>query len=507
MLHINQTRQAFFAAQNESSAYESDKTARAVNGEIVRDDESDVDPQDFVGITDPLSETAKALIMKRRTAILRRARRLKAKALAQKRFLCRNISKRTSKILETCPDIGEQIETYVQEHNVGADAWRRTGVLTFDRNIKLKEKVTYEGIRRHLQQVYQKHFSYGTVVELCVARNKRRRSAKRSCADEETGKVDESKWKQNMELAIEAYMSRVNHCPCGDTVIHLFKGANSKEQQRIREKLQIFLKGSQKRKHELQQEIHDLYAWFESVWATRNRHMVPDLPSQYIFLLICCYREDCDHPLCKEGKPDLECTWYPGGPPLTHLPLPLPDPDRPWGNPSCTTCKGFCAGHYRSSVPTDTTDSVALCATSHPPSSMLKELFNKLQGRPITDQFVHDAAKEVLLTPEQVRIWLEHLSTVLQNRRRGAAKAAATRRAKRAKNTCVSNLQSEADPSTVRDSEASCYCGSCRKEYQDETDDVEVWIGCDMCESWYCMSCEGLTNPPELDMYICSKCR
>ena len=170
-------------------------------------------------------------------------------------------------------------------------------------------------------------------------------------------------------------------------------------------------------------------------------------------------------------------------------------------------CKGFCAGHYRSSVPTDTTDSVALCATSHPPSSMLKELFNKLQGRPITDQFVHDAAKEVLLTPEEVCIWLEHLSTVLQNRRRGAAKAAATRRAKRAKNTCVSNLQSEADPSTVRDSEASCYCGSCRKEYQNETDDVEVWIGCDMCESWYCMSCEGLTNPPELDMYICSKCR
>ena len=87
MLQINQTRQAFFAAQNDSSAYESDKTARAVNGEIVSDDESDVDPQDFVGITDPLSETAKALIMKRRTAILRRARRLKAKALAQKRFL------------------------------------------------------------------------------------------------------------------------------------------------------------------------------------------------------------------------------------------------------------------------------------------------------------------------------------------------------------------------------------------------------------------------------------
>jgi len=76
----------------------------------------------------------------------------------------------------------------------------------------------------------------------------------------------------------------------------------------------------------------------------------------------------------------------------------------------------------------------------------LKELFNKLQGRPITDQFVHDAAKKVLLPPEEVRIWLEHLSTVLQNRRRGAAKAAATRKAQ---STCVSDLQGAADPSTV----------------------------------------------------------
>jgi len=28
-------------------------------------------------------------------------------------------------------------------------------------------------------EVYQRHFSFGTVVELCIARNKRRRSAKR----------------------------------------------------------------------------------------------------------------------------------------------------------------------------------------------------------------------------------------------------------------------------------------------------------------------------------------
>lgn len=32
-------------------------------------------------------------------------------------------------------------------------------------------------IRQHLQEKYNRHFAYGTVVQLCVARNKNRRSA------------------------------------------------------------------------------------------------------------------------------------------------------------------------------------------------------------------------------------------------------------------------------------------------------------------------------------------
>ena len=45
-----------------------------------------------------------------------------------------------------CPDIGKTIEKFLEEHNVSADAWRRTGVLTFDGNAKLKSKVTYQKI-------------------------------------------------------------------------------------------------------------------------------------------------------------------------------------------------------------------------------------------------------------------------------------------------------------------------------------------------------------------------
>lgn len=75
--------------------------------------------------------------------------------------------------------MSQKIEEFVKERSVGADAWRRTGVLTFDGNKQVKEKVTYERIRVHLQEVYKRAISYGTVVQLCCARNKRRLSAKR----------------------------------------------------------------------------------------------------------------------------------------------------------------------------------------------------------------------------------------------------------------------------------------------------------------------------------------
>ena len=75
------------------------------------------------------------------------------------------------------PDIGRVVEEYVKERSVGADAWRRTGMLTFDGNKAVKEKVTFSRIQEHLQGVCKRKFSYGTVIQLCVARNRRHRSA------------------------------------------------------------------------------------------------------------------------------------------------------------------------------------------------------------------------------------------------------------------------------------------------------------------------------------------
>jgi hypothetical protein len=58
------------------------------------------------------------------------------------------VSKRQDSIVAKYPDIGKTIESFVQDNNVGAEAWRRTGVLTFDGNVKKKQKVTYENMRK-----------------------------------------------------------------------------------------------------------------------------------------------------------------------------------------------------------------------------------------------------------------------------------------------------------------------------------------------------------------------
>ena len=83
------------------------------------------------------------------------------------------------RIEKECPDIGKTIEDFVRKQGVGADSWRRTGVLTFDGNRHVGKKVTFCRIQDHLEAKYKRKFCYGTVVQLCIPRNKRRKSAAR----------------------------------------------------------------------------------------------------------------------------------------------------------------------------------------------------------------------------------------------------------------------------------------------------------------------------------------
>lgn len=149
-----------------------------------------------------------------------------------------------------------------------------------------------------------------------------------SCLDSQSGNVDEGKLKQNLSDAIDVYISCVNKCPCADTVVHLYKGTESSEIQGLRTMVKAFLKGKPSLKTKLKEEHPKEYQRIEDVWNLRARHLVPGLPNKYVFHLTCCYQDECIHPLCKDGRPAVEPTWYPGGPPLSFTPLPVPDPKR-----------------------------------------------------------------------------------------------------------------------------------------------------------------------------------
>ena len=111
-----------------------------------------------------------------------------------------------------------------------------------------------------------------------------------SCVDQQTGTTNEAKLRENLHLAIQAYISRVDGCPCGDTTIKFYKGSESEEHHAISDKLDIFLKGSNKQRELLRKENSDLFSRFKMIWDIRNRHMVQGLPS-YIFFLKCCYQQ------------------------------------------------------------------------------------------------------------------------------------------------------------------------------------------------------------------------
>ena len=147
-----------------------------------------------------------------------------------------------------------------------------------------------------------------------------------------------------------------------------------------------------------------------------------------------------------------------------------------------------------------------------PPSSVLKNEFWKLKAYPPTEQYIETTAAKVLLTPDVTRMWMDHLHTVLLNRKRGAKKAVATRQAKKlarvAESQPTAATSDNATETTFKSATATSseyHCGQCARQYQEAAEEEELWIGCDMCDKWYCGSCEGLRSHPLTDVYICTK--
>ena len=555
-------------------------------------------------------------------------KRLIAKEVARRCLLKRKVPKRVSKTVLKYPNIGKDIEKFARNNRIGADSWRRTGVLTFSGDVKRGPKQTYKRIQAHLQEKYGVPFGYGTVVQLCCVNNKRKLSAKRyfgaakivskrarkgfsvklnvdphwSCAlykgldflplkdgrdkvilnrddaagfrldstfthkqhkilaeagnpelttrtdflnkytatlqttsymflETETtpetcigivkahkvhhknpaqhtsdlemlesldetksslvgqidcirvdgatdegpshyevqfmwterhinrdkictivttrfaggsylnkvelqngclalghsnvyipstingsnfvdGELDNEKLIQNLEAAITVYTNTVNGTPCGGKPIHLMRGSTDelcKKHQERRTRLLIFLRGSKKKK-QLKEEHPVEYNYFLKVWNVRTNHMVKDLPENYIFMLVPCYKPDCVHPVCRKGHPEKESTWFKDGPPITFIPFPIPDPNRPFGG-DCESCKQnnqSCSGHY---LPPELLyewkEKNGENVTVQPPSKILKA-FAKTH-KIFTEDDVKNLARECLLSVSDVNIWLQNV--------------------------------------------------------------------------------------------------
>ena len=122
---------AFLATRN--IADEDVRVARMINGEIVTDSDSETELGKQID-----SEIVKKMILKRQESIKRQNQRRKAKLIVERNFLSRSLAKKVHGILIYYPNIGKEIEKFVTDRNIGADAWRRTGVLTFDGNQTIK---------------------------------------------------------------------------------------------------------------------------------------------------------------------------------------------------------------------------------------------------------------------------------------------------------------------------------------------------------------------------------
>ena len=131
--HIEQSRQAFLLCERLN-----------LEEDITSDSESD-DPEEYAAInfTGNLNDTVlRGLVQRKRNILKRTAKHLFHREIAERAILRRRVPPRASKLLKKYPNLGKDIDQFVRDNRVGADAWRRTGVATFDGNLKRGPRVT-----------------------------------------------------------------------------------------------------------------------------------------------------------------------------------------------------------------------------------------------------------------------------------------------------------------------------------------------------------------------------
>ena len=137
--------------------------------------------------------------------------------------------------------------------------------------------------------------------------------------------------------------------------------------------------------------------------------------SKYVCMLIPCFQKGCPHLKCQAGEDQVGLKWFPNGSSVEYFPIPIPDPNRPWGA-DCSTCKGTSAGHFLRP------DDHRVHYRNYGREGMMAKPASKVLGDAHKKLLV---AKKTLLPTDHVQMWLEHLGEEHKNRVEGAERAAA----------------------------------------------------------------------------------
>ena len=122
-----------------NQVYLEHKRYRAIHDESrLAIDSDSANPDDW------LTQDLEDQVQKQRHLLRRKTKRITASKRAEQKLLQRKVPKAVSKVMTKFQNMGKDIEEFVRMRKVGADAWRRTGVLTSDGNSRTGPKVTYK---------------------------------------------------------------------------------------------------------------------------------------------------------------------------------------------------------------------------------------------------------------------------------------------------------------------------------------------------------------------------
>ena len=139
---------------------------------------------------------------------------------------------------------------------------------------------------------------------------------------------------------------------------------------------------------------------------------------------------------CNLGIKDLPVPtkWSSEGISLSLFPYPVTDKKRNANKTDCKQCANTCFGHYV----TDIKEYVKLYSEgkairSLPPSQIINEFYRENKDGDTSNEDIEKLAQKCLLAPSDVKLWLDHLKQVTQNRKQGAKKAKVTRQKNKSK--------------------------------------------------------------------------